>query len=111
LQLVATDDSGNASAPALAQVTVITPDTAPPTAVIAAPAMGRLGVAIALDASASSDVGGRVVRYAWTAIERPAGSTAFALPVVTPDPGFSFTPDRAGTWREGEARVGGDDGQ
>jgi PKD repeat protein len=99
LQLVAMDDSGNASAPALSQVTVITPDTTPPTAVIAAPAMGRLGVAIALDASASSDVGGRIVRYAWTAIERPAGSTAFASPVVTPDPGFSFTPDRAGTWR------------
>ena len=99
LQLVATDDAGNASAPALAQVTVITPDTTPPTAVITAPAMGRLGVAIALDASASSDVGGRIVRYAWTAIERPAGSTAFASPIVTNTPAFAFTPDRAGTWR------------
>ncbi|HQY47285.1 MAG TPA: hypothetical protein PLE38_10055, partial [Usitatibacteraceae bacterium] len=99
LQLVATDDSGNASAPALAQVTVITPDTTPPTAVVTAPAMGRLGVAVALDASASSDVGGRIVRHTWTAIERPAGSTAFASPVVTNTPAFAFTPDRAGPWR------------
>jgi hypothetical protein len=99
LQLVATDDSGNASAPALAQVTVIAPDTTPPTAVVTAPAMGRLGVAVTLDASASSDVGGRIVRYAWTATERPAGSTAFASPIVTNTPEFAFTPDRAGTWR------------
>ena len=67
-QLVVVDDSGNESEPAFCDVTVIDRDR--PTAVIT-PA--RLSVALntnfTLSGAASTDVGGRLVRFRWTLID------------------------------------------
>jgi hypothetical protein len=81
LQLVVTDDSGNASAPATAAVVVV--DSVAPTAVIDAPARLDVGQTLTASGARSSDIGGRVVGYTWTL-------DALA-PVQTASPTFTFT--------------------
>ena len=62
-ELVVVDNSGNQSAPARARV--IVRDNTAPTAVLIAPQTVDVGKAIVLDASKSSDVGGKVDKYVW----------------------------------------------
>src|SRR5262245_1193892 len=63
-ELVVVDDAGNVSAPTSASVVVR--DDIAPTAVIEAPRSVAVGDRIPLDASKSTDVGGRVIDYTWT---------------------------------------------
>ena len=63
-QLVVTDDSGNASSPAT--IEVIVRDTVKPTAVIDAPAVVDVGKSFTMSGKRSSDIGGRIVKFAWT---------------------------------------------
>jgi hypothetical protein len=64
-QLIVTDEAGNESAPAIAQVVVR--DTQAPTAVITAPSQVSFGQGFRLDGRDSSDVPpGRIVRFRWT---------------------------------------------
>ena len=62
-ELVVTDDSGNQSMPVQAQVTVR--DTTRPVAVLTTPQFVDVGKAIVLDASKSSDIGGKIDKYTW----------------------------------------------
>jgi len=67
-QLVVIDDSGNASAPQTATVTV--KDTTNPTAVIEiSPTQVELGTSFTLDGRKSSDVPpGTIAQYTWTMV-------------------------------------------
>ena len=56
-----------------------------------------VGDVVRLDGSASSDVDGDALRFAWTLVSRPAGSAATALPASAVAP--SVTIDRAGIYR------------
>ncbi len=70
-QLVVTDDSGNASAPA--EVEIIIRDSQAPTAVLDVIPSRTLefGADIALSGERSSDVApGQIVSYAWTLVSR-----------------------------------------
>ena len=40
----------------------------------------------------------QIVRYQWSALVRPPGSTALATPAVTTDPAFTFVVDRPGLY-------------
>lgn len=70
-QLVVTDDSGNQSQPARAEVTVL--DTEAPTAIVRPPQQSiQFGQDFQLDGTGSTDVGGgRVVRWEWTLVQQP----------------------------------------
>ncbi|PWB63199.1 MAG: hypothetical protein C3F16_05490 [Betaproteobacteria bacterium] len=98
VQLVVRDSSGNASTPVSLSIAIASPDTTPPTAVLDGPASVAWGSAVTLSGARSSDVGGTVVSYQWSAATRPAGASAFATPATTATPSFSFTPDAAGMW-------------
>ena len=56
-----------------------------------------VGDVVRLDGSASSDVDGDALRFAWTLVSRPAGSAATAAPPGDVAP--AVTIDRAGTYR------------
>ena len=86
VQLVVTDDSGNASAPATATVRVI--DDVAPTAVIDAPASIIYGADLTVSGARSSDVGGRIASYAW--------SLDGQAPVISADSAFTFAGGPAG---------------
>ncbi|MBP7777848.1 MAG: PxKF domain-containing protein [Acidobacteria bacterium] len=64
VSLVVTDDSGNQSSPAAANFIVA--DTTAPTAVLDVPALVGLGASFTLSGARSFDVGGQIMRYAWT---------------------------------------------
>jgi hypothetical protein len=93
-QLVVTDDSGNASQPAL--VEVIVRDSQSPTAVLDGPGSTEAGASFSLSGARSSDVApGRVVSYAWTLVSDPSrpvvvnpgtigGIGIIANPVISP---------------------------
>jgi hypothetical protein len=98
VQLVVTDATGNASSPASLSIGVTAADTTAPTAVLDGPSSVTLGGAVALSGIRSSDPGGTIASYRWTASQRPAGAAAFATPVTTASPSFSFTPDAVGNW-------------
>jgi hypothetical protein len=64
-QLVVVDDSGNESAPDVAEVLI--QDTGRPTAHLTAPATAPFGSSFGLSGTNSVDLGGgRIVRYRWT---------------------------------------------
>lgn len=85
IQLVVTDDAGNNSAPATASFVVV--DRIAPTAVLRAPATVPVGQAFMLDGRASSDLGGKIVRYTWTnTSERAIGTFPPNQPLITTDP-------------------------
>ena len=86
VQLVVTDDSGNASAPASGTVRVI--DDVAPTAVIDAPASIIYGADLTVSGARSSDVGGRIASYAW--------SLDGQAPVISADSAFTFAGGPAG---------------
>ena len=56
-----------------------------------------VGDVVRLDGSASSDVDGDALRFAWTLVSRPAGSAAAPAPAGDVAP--AVTIDRAGTYR------------
>lgn len=89
VQLVVVDDSGNASTPAAALVTVVVPDSEAPTAVLDAPASVPIGQVFTLDGSRSFDVGGSINEYQWTVANRTV--------VVTREPTFDVSPLPPGT--------------
>ena len=57
----------------------------------------KLGEPVALDGSGSMDADGDALTFAWSIVERPAGSTA-ALPSPS-SPQVTFTPDAIGLYR------------
>jgi hypothetical protein len=63
-RLVVTDDSGNISKPD--EVEVIVADQAAPTAVLVVPRTVAFGQPFNMSGERSIDVGGKIVRYAWT---------------------------------------------
>ena len=85
IELVVVDDSGNVSAPDAATVRVV--DDVAPMAVVSAPATISFGASLTVSGARSSDVGGRIVRYAW--------SLDGQAPVVSVDPAFTFVVDPA----------------
>jgi hypothetical protein len=66
-QLVVVDDSGNESAPSVAEV--IVRDTQKPTAILDAPKVVDVGSSFQLSGARSSDIGGKIVRYIWTRLD------------------------------------------
>lgn len=66
-ELVVVDDSGNQSQPTRARVVVR--DNTAPTAVLTAPQAVDIGKPITLDASRSTDIGGKVVSYIWRLVK------------------------------------------
>ena len=64
VRLVVVDSAGFLSAPDSATVTVI--DNVAPTAVLDAPATVAFGADLTVSGARSTDVGGTIVRYAWT---------------------------------------------
>ncbi|RYD66087.1 MAG: hypothetical protein EOP83_05890 [Verrucomicrobiaceae bacterium] len=100
-QLVVTDALGAASSPYIVQVIVA--DNQAPTAVLdrttTTPKAGQVCV---LSGSRSFDTGGgSIVRYTFTLVSRPAGSTRpLNTPVQQTTPTFNgFTPDVIGTYQ------------
>lgn len=93
-QLFVNDDSGNRSTPV--EVAVIVADRSAPSAVLDAPDAIDAGASLQLSGARSTDVGGRVVRYAWTRLEGGGGGAMpLNQPVVTE--GASYTvPQPAG---------------
>ena len=79
VSLTVRDDAGNDSAPVAASVFV--GDDIAPTAVLDAPPVVSVGASIPLSGARSTDVRGRVIRYAWSI---DGGS-----PVLTVDPAFT----------------------
>jgi len=65
--------------------------------VISAPATGRLGVPLTLNASTSTATGS-IVSYRWSLGQRPAGSAVPSLPLVSTSPLLTFAPDRLGRY-------------
>jgi len=86
IELVVVDDSGNVSAPDAATVRVV--DDVAPTAVIDAPASIVFGATLAVSGARSSDMGGAIMRYAW--------SLDGQAPIVSADPAFTFEAGPAG---------------
>ena len=66
-QLVVVDDSGNESAPSVAEV--IVRDAQKPTAVLDAPRDVNSGSNFQLSGARSSDIGGKIVKYVWTRLD------------------------------------------
>ena len=66
-QLVVVDDSGNESAPSIAEV--IVRDAQKPTAVLDAPRDVNSGSSFQLSGARSSDIGGKIVKYIWTRLD------------------------------------------
>ncbi|MBL0125195.1 MAG: PKD domain-containing protein [Betaproteobacteria bacterium] len=93
LSLKVTDDSGNQSAVTEILLTV----TVLPTAVVSAPATGKVGVSLTLDAGGSTSPGS-VVQYRWSLGQRPSGSVVPSLPLVSASPLLSFAPDKLGRY-------------
>jgi hypothetical protein len=90
-ELTVTDDSGNESLPAQAQV--IVRDNVAPTAVITAPSVVASGNGFTLDGSLSSDLGGSISRYTWSKLSGAAnggpldaGPVQLATPTLPQDP-------------------------
>lgn len=65
-RLVVVDDAGNESLPD--EVEVFVTDANKPTAILRAPARVPFGQSFPLDGRASTDVGGKIVRYIWTRV-------------------------------------------
>ena len=63
-QLIVKDDNGNESLPTQMEVFVI--DNQRPTAILQGPGKVPVGQSFTLDGRASTDIGGRVVKYRWT---------------------------------------------
>ena len=75
-QLIVTDDSGNASQPALIEIVVR--DTLAPTAVIDGPRQVEVGNAFELSGKRSSDIPpGRIVRFTWMLVDNPSRPPIF----------------------------------
>ncbi len=85
VELVVTDDSGNQSQPATAQVRVT--DGVAPTAVLTVPPIVPVGQSVTVSGAQSFDLGGRVVRYEWMLDAQP--------PIVTEGPSLTFVVDPA----------------
>ena len=76
---------------------VISTANSAPVARAGADQRAAVGDVVRLDGSASSDVDGDALRFAWTLVSRPAGSAASAVPPGDVAP--AVTIDRAGTYR------------
>jgi PKD repeat protein len=85
IELVVVDDSGNMSAPDTATVRVV--DDVAPVAVIDAPATVVFRASFTVSGARSWDVGGAIVRYAW--------SLDGQAPVFSADPAFTVVVDPA----------------
>jgi hypothetical protein len=85
-QLIVTDDSGNTSRPDVVEVIVADQDA--PTAVLTAPSTIGFGRSFNLSGDRSTDIGGRIVRYAWTYLgPSPVVSPPpVVMPPITPTP-------------------------
>jgi hypothetical protein len=76
---------------------VVSTANSAPVARAGADQRAAVGDAVRLDGSASSDVDGDALRYAWTLVSRPAGSAA--TPAGAGDVSPAVTIDRAGSYR------------
>jgi hypothetical protein len=86
-QLIVTDDSGNTSRPDVVEIIVADQDA--PTAILTAPTTTAFGRSFNMSGERSTDIGGRIVRYAWTYLGPSPVVTP--PPVITP-PGGPVTP-------------------
>ena len=88
IQLIVADPDGLQSAPDVVTVSTV---NSPPVAHAGADTTAVLGAAVTLDGSASTDVDGNPLTFAWTFTSRPAGSVATltnpssATPIFTID--------------------------
>jgi hypothetical protein len=96
VQLVVTDDKGNASAPDTVIVTITEPEQKP-VADAGPDVVSSVGAAVALSGTGSYDAQGRTLAYAWALVDKPASSLLTGLSAAdTAAP--SFIPDARGVY-------------
>ena len=100
-QLIVTDDAGNASAPVVANVTVV--DDLAPTAVLDVPAEIGVGTNLVLDGKRSWDLNGQVVRWEWRHVSG-SGGMDLNLPIATNVSNYTVPADPARGMRPGVHR-------
>ncbi|RII30610.1 MAG: hypothetical protein CXR30_06400 [Geobacter sp.] len=94
-RLEVVDTSGNVSAPATVNVTVI--DTSAPTAVLSAPTTISNSQEFTLNGSRSFDVGGgTIATYRWTSLDASTANMSLNMPVLTTSPTLNvvISPDQ-----------------
>ena len=73
------------------------PQNAAPVAVVRPVTAAVRGDTVVLDGTASSDAEGDSLRFTWTMLSRPAGSSAELIPIDAPSP--AFVADRVGSYQ------------